>query len=314
MKTARTVILALLIGLVLAACGKANTPTATKAVAPAATSSPTALPQPSATPAPTASPTPSPSPTPPSFTENVRQLQEALRRHDVHALTFLMADKVQTGFYGTDYGWKVEADKMAATLAEGAPTANQPPCWAFAQLPQATEVVLGGFKFAGGKPWMWRLADGDVEAVLFIYENRPPYRITAVYPLTNGDRSFFQGMGCEKLNVLAAAYPTPLPTPTPAKRLCPNSPPPRLVVGEYAYVAFSPPLANRIRNIPAKQGKIIDRAQPGESMKVLDGPVCRDGWTWWKVRLTRSHLIGWTAEGDGDTYWLKPCHTFADCP
>jgi len=299
---------------VLAACGGQAAPV-TPRVLP---SSPTAMPSPVTPPSPTAkpltpTPTLSPTPTPFPLAERVQQLQEALRRHDVQRLVALMSEKVKTGFYGTDYSWEVAAAQMAATLVDGAPTSALP-CWAVSHTPQATEVVLGGFHYEGGRPWLWRLASGNVEAVLFFYEDHPPYRITAVLPLTDGDRAFFQGLACEGLDVQASVYPTPLPTPTPAPRLCPNSPPPRLTVGEYAYVAFSPPLPNRVRNIPAKQGKVLDRAKPGEAMKVLYGPVCRDGWTWWKVRLNRSGIVGWTAEGSGDVYWLKPCRTLAECP
>ncbi len=295
----------------LGACGGGTAP-ATPTAAPTATPSPTMPPQPTAEP-PTATPALSPTPTPFPLAERVRQLQEALRRHDVQALAALMSESVKTGFYGTDYSWEVKATQMAATLVDGAPTSALP-CWAVSHTPQATEVVLGGFHYEGGRPWLWRLASGDVEAVLFFYEDHPPYRITAVLPLTEGDRAFFQGLACESMDVQASVYPTPLPTPTPAPRFCPDSPPPQLTVGEYAYVAFSPPLPNRVRNIPAKQGEVLDRAKPGESMKVLFGPVCRDGWTWWKVRLNRSGIVGWTAEGSGDVYWLKPCHTLAECP
>lgn len=305
--------LGLLGALFLAACGGQRPP-----VTPTATSTPVeALPWATASPMPTATATatvtPSPTPTPFSFDRGIARLQEALRRHDVQALTLLMSDTVTTGYYGTNYTWQAPASQIAATLAEGAPT-TPPPCWAFDRLPRGVEVVLGGFRFTGGRPYLWRLASGDVEAVLFIYEPQPPYRITTVMPLTAEERPFFQGLTCESVAVQAVAYPTPLPTPTPEPRLCPNSPPPHLTVGEFAYVAFSPPLPNRIRSIPAKQGEVIERVQPGESMKVLDGPVCRDGWTWWKVRVLRSGIVGWTAEGDGDVYWLKPCHTLPECP
>ncbi len=297
--------------LLLGACGRGTAPAVPTSV-PTATLSPTTPPQPTVQP-PTATPVLSPTPASFPLAARVRQLQEALRRHDVQALAALMSDSVKTGFYGTDYNWQVGAAQMAATLVDGAPTSALP-CWAVSHTPQATEVVLGGFHYAGGRPWLWRLADGNVEAVLFFYEDHPPYRITAVLPLTESDRAFFQGLTCALMDLQASVYPTPLPTPTPAPRFCPNSPPPRLTVGEYAYVAFSPPLPNRVRNIPAKQGKVLDRAKPGESMKVLFGPVCRDGWTWWKVRLNRSGIVGWTAEGNGDEYWLKPCHTLAECP
>jgi hypothetical protein len=44
---------------------------------------------------------------------------------------------------------------------------------------------------------------------------------------------------------------------------------------------------------------------PGSSIfAVLSGPQCADGYYWWQVNYNGA--IGWTAEGQGSTYWLEP--------
>ncbi|MBC8099097.1 MAG: SH3 domain-containing protein, partial [Armatimonadetes bacterium] len=50
----------------------------------------------------------------------------------------------------------------------------------------------------------------------------------------------------------------------------------------------------------AKIGEI-----PGEaSFTVLEGPVCADGFNWWRVNY--DGLEGWTVEGQGTEYWVEP--------
>ena len=89
--------------------------------------------------------------------------------------------------------------------------------------------------------------------------------------------------------------------------------PSRLEVGKYAYVNLNPPLPNRVREGPGKQYGVIGKIPPGGAMKVLDGPVCADGWAWWKIETIRGSLTGWTAEGDSQGYWLVPCNNLSDC-
>ena len=40
---------------------------------------------------------------------------------------------------------------------------------------------------------------------------------------------------------------------------------------------------------------------------MIDGPVCNEGYAWWQVDYEGA--IGWTAEGDGTTYWTEPLVT-----
>jgi hypothetical protein len=97
------------------------------------------------------------------------------------------------------------------------------------------------------------------------------------------------------------------PTPTPATgpwEACANTYLSRLRKGDRAYVSFDPPLANRVRERPNTTAAILGNIEPGEEIEILGGPACNTGWVWWEVRSLSTSLQGWTAEGDGEDYWL----------
>jgi len=79
----------------------------------------------------------------------------------------------------------------------------------------------------------------------------------------------------------------------------------RLQIGDNTRV--TPGLPNRARSAPGIYSDVLTELLPGTVVKVVDGPVCADGYVFWKVE---SELIpggsGWTAEGDGSGYWLEP--------
>jgi len=94
---------------------------------------------------------------------------------------------------------------------------------------------------------------------------------------------------------------------------CPGAQTPRLWVGGYAYVNNEPPLANRVRSGHGKDYTGIGNIQPGKAMEIIDGPECANNWIWWKIRELENNLIGWTAEGDDQGYWLVPCSSVSEC-
>jgi hypothetical protein len=81
----------------------------------------------------------------------------------------------------------------------------------------------------------------------------------------------------------------------------------RLAAGKNAQPAGAITLANNIRSAPKIADNIIGSFTPGMFVKILEGPVCADGFVFWKVE---SRFIpggtGWTAEGDGKQYFLEP--------
>jgi DNA-binding beta-propeller fold protein YncE len=98
---------------------------------------------------------------------------------------------------------------------------------------------------------------------------------------------------------------TPYPTESPMPP-CTAAYTTRLKVGARAIVESEPALPNRIRAEPGLGGKVMGFIQQYETVLIIGGPVCRDDWVWWKVRSEQSYIVGWTAEGDKETYWLQP--------
>lgn len=85
---------------------------------------------------------------------------------------------------------------------------------------------------------------------------------------------------------------------------------PRLVIGQSGQV--TPGLSNVVRTAPGTtasgaNSQVIGSIPAGGTFSVLNGPACGpDGRYWWYVNY--NGLIGWTAEGEGQTYWLVPVH------
>lgn len=91
----------------------------------------------------------------------------------------------------------------------------------------------------------------------------------------------------------------PLPTPHCAVDWT------RLALGMLATVSQGEP--NRVRSGPGKTAELIGQLYPGTVSKVMEGPICADGLVFWRVEnSTIPGGSGWTAEGDGQDYWLEP--------
>jgi hypothetical protein len=104
----------------------------------------------------------------------------------------------------------------------------------------------------------------------------------------------------------------PSPTPTwdplsaPIYYPLPDCVASRLHVGDTAAVS-SVGGANAIRidtNLRADTN-IVAYAEPGETMTIIGGPECSDGFIVWFVELLDG-TRGYTPEGDGNSYWLWP--------
>ena len=78
----------------------------------------------------------------------------------------------------------------------------------------------------------------------------------------------------------------------------------RLVVDGQARVTQG--LPNALRSLPGKgeESVVLGMLEAGSIVAVMEGPVCADGYFWWKVN--DGVRVGWTAEGENETYWIVP--------
>lgn len=115
------------------------------------------------------------------------------------------------------------------------------------------------------------------------------------------------------IKVTTTSSPAPLSTagPTDPAEMssgdCPSSFSSPLQSGIYAYISLSPPLPNRIRSGAGKENSYLGQIEPGSGVRVLDGPLCADGFSWWLVESTQGGLRGWTAEGRESEQWIISC-------
>jgi hypothetical protein len=96
--------------------------------------------------------------------------------------------------------------------------------------------------------------------------------------------------------------------PVYAQADCDGAPAPLLLVGAMGHVSNEG--ANNMRNAASTNGDLITQIPSGAEFTVLEGPICADGFNWWRVDF--DGIIGWTAEGQGDDYWLEPFETTAE--
>jgi hypothetical protein len=97
------------------------------------------------------------------------------------------------------------------------------------------------------------------------------------------------------------AAPTSLP---PAPRLCPDAPPPRLILNERARVLPDDPRPINLRGGPGTDNNTITSIPILEVFFVLNGPVCKGEYAWYEIEY--GAYRGWVAEGDLTSYYVEP--------
>lgn len=115
------------------------------------------------------------------------------------------------------------------------------------------------------------------------------------------------------IKITSTSSPVPLAITTPTDPAgmsggnCPSSFSSPLQSGIYAYISLTPPLPNRIRSGAGKTNTYLGQIEPGSGIRVLEGPLCADDFSWWLVESTQGGLRGWTAEGRESEQWIIPC-------
>jgi hypothetical protein len=132
-----------------------------------------------------------------------------------------------------------------------------------------------------------------------------------VYTITLEDKTSI--LFSPKTDVILEILRTYRPAPR-TEVYCPNPAITRLSTGAFAYISVDPPLKyNNVRSAPGINKPLIGSIAPGKAVELLEGPVCNNSLQWWKVRVLKTDLIGWTPEGDHDTFWLVPCESEENC-
>lgn len=92
--------------------------------------------------------------------------------------------------------------------------------------------------------------------------------------------------------------------PTATVDNCVGLLPPRLQVGQQGRVTVGG-VPNNVRETPDIGARRVGQIAPGGgAFAVLEGPLCADGYVWYRVRM--GDFEGWTAEGGNNEYWLEP--------
>jgi hypothetical protein len=161
-------------------------------------------------------------------------------------------------------------------------------------LPEMEISVLSGPECVAGLTW-WRVDFNGTVGWTLEAEN-DDYYLEPFFPPTPTPTI------TPSPTATATWTPSPTYTATPIIT-CPGFMPSRLAVGGRGWVTPGEP--NRLREKPSADSAQIGQIYGGKEFEVLDGPVCDPaGRAWWQVDA--SGVIGWTVEGQGNTYFVEP--------
>ncbi|MEM9954585.1 MAG: hypothetical protein AAF846_23450 [Chloroflexota bacterium] len=87
---------------------------------------------------------------------------------------------------------------------------------------------------------------------------------------------------------------------------CGTAPTPRLAIEQTARITFTDGTPLNLRADPA--GTLLTQLDEGTIATVVEGPVCANGYFWWRLEFPSLGTIsgGWAAEGDANDYYLEP--------
>jgi len=112
-----------------------------------------------------------------------------------------------------------------------------------------------------------------------------------------------QTTGWSRENMSNNYYTNPAAEQSQSLFYCPTAPFTRLYVGGTGRVI--PDLGvNNVRDNASLDANVLGTLTEDDVFTVTDGSICADGYAWWFIET--GEFAGWTAEGEGDTYWLEP--------
>ena len=147
--------------------------------------------------------------------------------------------------------------------------------------------------------------EGEFAAWVSIKESYPEgyYHIIPNEAIFDDFIQNIDATGCFNVEGTSGVLETRVPLVGPWEA-CPGTYWSNLRVGDYAVVSQDPPVPNRVRRDPHNQADVLGQIPPGESLFIMDGPECANGWVWWYVMAENQALEGWTAEGDEFETWI----------
>jgi hypothetical protein len=99
------------------------------------------------------------------------------------------------------------------------------------------------------------------------------------------------------------------PTPYPTIDIsCPGAPPIRIEVGNLVRVTTTEGDKLRLRSSPEATDNIIRMIPTGTELRVIDGPMCSDAFSYWEIQIPGTTQTGWVAEGDYSLYYIEPVY------
>ena len=103
----------------------------------------------------------------------------------------------------------------------------------------------------------------------------------------------------------APVYPLWQAAPAESETLEAQAAPAALTVGELAEVFTTEGDALNVRSAPGTAFEVVDEVEPGQQVRLLEGPVEVDGFRWWRVE-TPNRVVGWTVESADNVVTLLP--------
>ena len=99
------------------------------------------------------------------------------------------------------------------------------------------------------------------------------------------------------------------PIPFPTKGIsCRGAPPIRVKAGDLVHVTTTEGDKLILRSSPEVDDNMITMLLAGIELRIIDGPVCSDNFSYWEIKIPGTIQTGWVAEGDNSLYYIEPIY------